>query len=115
MDVRDVLWQPCDNVVSVSVMQFIGDNGYGNEVREGPEEAIDVIESIVDQSASCLLTWPNGYNASLDDAVFSGYFDEYISFMERDENNDWLQVGVPMLRLYGFPFKKGNSICVLRA
>ena len=32
----------------------------------------------------------------------------------RDENNDWLQVGVPMLRLYGFPFKKGNSICVLR-
>ena len=113
-DIRDVEFFDSDWVVSISVMQFIGGGGYGDPVGGGPGSAVGVIDRILRNSAGCMLTWPNGYNELLDGTVFSGRFDDYISFMQRDEDNTWAQVGFPSLREYNFPYKRGNSICVLR-
>lgn len=84
------------NVLSISTVEHIGTNDYGMHEEFN---SIDAINKILQESKSCLITAPYGYNSILDEWVKSNRDNVWVRFLERKINNHWEEKN---LRLYNF-------------
>lgn len=77
------------NVLSISTVEHIGTSDYGmNEQKT----VIDAIEKILEESDSCLITAPMGYNSLLDRWVEKNKQNVRVSVLKRSINNHWDEI-----------------------
>ena len=77
------------HVLSISTVEHIGFGDYGLHEKEN---VIDAIEKILDESESCLITAPLGYNKLLDKWVSENQSDSRVKLMRRNLNNHWIEI-----------------------
>ncbi len=77
------------HVLSISTVEHIGLSDYG---MHETKNAIDAIEKILKESASCLITAPLGYNKLLDKWVNENQSDGRVKLMRRSLNNYWMEI-----------------------
>ena len=98
------------HVLSISTLEHIGTNDYGLKAnfKVNPYE---VLKRIYEDCSSCLISWPIGYNSSLDDDFFN--LDQFdCTCFIRINHNKWEEVQKNKLKLvkYNFPFCFGNGL-----
>ena len=109
-DVMDVDYTGA-NVVSVSTIEHVGHGDYGHAKEEG--KAWKLFEKIRKESKNYLISFPVGYNLSLEKTLTENRV-EYI-LMKRDENNNWTATKDQTLSdfKYSAPYDAGNAVAFL--
>lgn len=77
------------NILCISTVEHIGTADYG---MHESYNAADAVEKIIDESRSCLITAPCGYNQVLDQWMTSHLTSEMIHVLKRSVNNKWVEV-----------------------
>lgn len=77
------------NVLSISTVEHIGTSDY--EMHE-ERNAVEAIQKILEESASCLITAPLGYNKLLDEWVKENQSNSMIKLLQRKLNNYWREI-----------------------
>lgn len=77
------------NVLSISTVEHIGTSDY--EMHE-EKNAVEAIQKIVEESASCLITAPLGYNKLLDEWVKKNQSSSMVKLLQRKLNNHWTEI-----------------------
>lgn len=77
------------NVLSISTVEHIGLGDYGLAENWN---VIDAIEKIVNESKTCMITAPLGYNEMLDEWVRNNTSNFMIKILKRGINNHWVEM-----------------------
>ena len=100
------------NVLSISTVEHIGTGDY--RLPKQKELAFEVLRKIHGESKSCLITWPIGYNETLDGEVKDNINDfNYFFYVKRSQEPlSWELVnGKEGFGFdYGSPFRMANSV-----
>jgi hypothetical protein len=77
------------NVLSISTLEHIGRSDYGIAEKE-KNAAIELTKRIIKESNNFFITWPLGYNLTLDEWAFNN---EKGFFLSRDDNQktNWIE------------------------
>lgn len=81
------------DVISVSTIEHVGTGDYNNEIRD---DSVAALRKLLDESRSCLITFPIGYNSVLDNYIMQentcrsrfykrGYFDNNFIEVSKQE------------------------------
>ena len=93
-----------ENVLSISTIEHIGTDDYGLDIRDSAKAGL---MKILEESKSCLVTFPLGYNIELDEWVSENRDYERVSVLTRGMNNEWKELKVdeeiyaPFLLFFG--------------
>jgi hypothetical protein len=90
------------NVLSISTIEHIGTSDYGATPSD-PHDAFKCLQKIISEAKHYLITWPAGYNVTLDDDLSKSNI-PYIILERLDAENNWRQL----------PFQRGHHIAVKR-
>ena len=103
------------NVLSISTIEHIGRGDYRLEKNE--ILAFNVLNKIYDESKSCLITWPIGYNKCLDNLVKDNLSKfNYFFYVKRSQHPPHWEVVANEEGFnfsYGSPFGAGNSAMII--
>lgn len=77
------------NVLSISTVEHIGKSDYG---MHESFNVVDAINKILNESKSCLITAPYGYNKILDKWIKDNKSCDYLHFLSRKINNHWEEI-----------------------
>ncbi len=74
------------NVLCISTIEHIGTGDYGMQEKK---TSVEALEKILNESRSCMITFPYGANPLLDEWVAHHRKDSYVTLMGRGLNNEW--------------------------
>jgi len=98
------------NVLSVSTIEHIGHGDYGLEVNNN---AMVVLERIISDSKTHLITLPIGFNKVLDSYIKQN-IKNYHVLKRINHNNEWVvDDSRSMDYTYNSPFTCGNALCLI--
>lgn len=107
--------QSYDLIVSVSTLEHVG----WDETPRDPDKvrrAFEHIKTLLTPNGRCLISFPIGYNAALDELVFGGKLGfRKIHLLKRTtSDNEWREVDLESVRgaTYGAPFPCANALFV---
>ncbi len=105
--------RPYDRIVSVSTFEHIGYGDYGQ--APDPEKlrrCLKHCEEILAPDGQLFLTWPWGFNYSIDEAIWVGRIKAVWSVMLRVQNDLWVEADKELLRTvkYNQPFRFANAL-----
>lgn len=92
------------NVLSISTLEHI------DEVPDSKQSSIDLLKRILNDSKTCLLTIPMGYNKTLDDFILSSI--NYHAYKKITQHLWEYKTSISTC-LYGSPFMFANGLLVL--
>jgi SAM-dependent methyltransferase len=99
------------HVLSVSTIEHIGNAEFTDTLKDN--SAWDLLQKIVRDSATYLITFPMGYNANLDLSVRTGDIPCHV-LRRINAANDWEICRENRFDYcYNHPFNNGNAICLI--
>ena len=100
------------NILCISTIEHIGINDYGLKQKEN---SIDALKKIIQDSRSCFITFPLGYNEILDKYINEIYTNnnpfEIIIYSRSEFKNDWKISKIKSQYTYGPLW--ANDICII--
>jgi hypothetical protein len=103
------------NVLSISTIEHVGMNEHGIDAKK--QDAYDFILRTIDQASSCLISWPIGYQLSLDNFFKTNKsFFNYFYYVKHGNKHWELSFEDSALDLqYGKPFNNANAVVFIYA
>ena len=99
------------NVLSISTIEHIGTGQYGVKKQSS---AVEVLEKLHGESKSCLISWPIGFNKTLDSYVKENYEKfNYFFYIKKSQNPLKWEISKEIDNFdndYNKPFPAGNYI-----
>jgi hypothetical protein len=97
------------NVLSISTIEHFKSNEYNNVTDN---DSIVFLEKILKQAKNYLISWPLGYNLTLDEYAKDKRDLQYFIMQRVSADNKWVKMTNPHFQhLYDSPFPKANGIC----
>jgi hypothetical protein len=99
------------NVLCISTVEHIGKGEYGLPRQKGL--AFEVLNKIFEESKSCLISWPIGYNKALDKDFRDSPIESYFFYVKTSRDPlSWELVNSDDGFAYCFnsPFRRANSV-----
>lgn len=100
------------NILSISTIEHIGTNDYGLHQKE---TAIDAFNKIINESKTCFITFPLGYNKTLDDFINHIYGTknyDIIIYSRSWNKNDW-KIMKNLKKEYQYGPLWANYLCII--
>jgi len=101
------------NVLSISTIEHIGRGDY--HLEKELDLAYSILQKIYQDSKSCMITWPIGYNEVLDKITKENIsrFNHFFIIKRGDVKWEVIEDVSGFDHLYGKPFRNANSIIVI--
>ena len=100
------------NILCISTIEHIGNDDYGLTQKES---SVDALNKIIQESKTCFITFPLGYNKILDEYINKIYYNdnsfEIIIYSRSEFENDWKTSGIKTQYTYGPLW--ANDICII--
>lgn len=97
------------NVLSISTIEHFKSNEYNNVTDN---DSIVFLEKILKHAKNYLISWPLGYNISLDEYASKRSGLQYFIMQRVFADNKWVKMTEPHFQhKYDYPFPKANGIC----
>ena len=105
-----------DLIISISTLEHVG---FDDDIKE-PEKIVKALKNLIDnclnKQGKMVVTLPLGYNAAMDNLLFSGKlnFDQTFFMKRISRNNKWKEIDIEKAKgaKYGKPYHAANVLVI---